>query len=67
MINHKYKAFYDGQCIDAEGGDNCKIYKNKAYTYTIMWLDDDYILVVNNKWGKSEQCIKSYNSFPQIK
>jgi hypothetical protein len=59
VINNKYKAFYDGKCMDSDGGENCKVFKNKAYTYIIVWVDDDYELVVNNKWGKREQCYES--------
>ena len=56
IINNKYKAFFQNTCIDSEGGRNCYVFKNKGYEYTIIWMDDDYEIIVSNKWGRNEQC-----------
>lgn len=56
VVNNKYKAFYESGCIDSEGGDQCYTYTNKGYRYTIIWIDDDFYLLVSNKWGRNEQC-----------
>lgn len=60
IIDNKYTAYYIKDCIDGTGGNDCSIYKNKAYTYTLFGLDDDYILYIDNIYGKSESCKEYY-------
>lgn len=47
-------------CRDGTGGEDCHIYKNKIYTYTLFGVDDEYILFIDNIYEKSEECREYY-------
>ena len=53
LIDEKYKAFFVKTCWDYDGGHDCRIFKNKGYTYTIIWADDSYDLTIENRWNKN--------------
>lgn len=56
IIDNTYKAYYVENCIDGTGGDDCTVYKNKSYTYTLFGIDDVYLLFISNIYGKAEEC-----------